>query len=256
MPFTISHAVIAPPLSKLSGNRLPIAGLAIGSMTPDLYRLFTVHEFTISHQWQGLFFPNLFIGLGFCLLWYLLYRPLFLRFLNLNKPLNLISLQQKVTFFVYLNISILIGIATHLIWDGLTHVDFRTFAFRDFLSQTIMIYQHQYPLHKVLQIGSSIIVLPIMLWMMVHYYQKYRSSFNANKPTQYFTYLILFISIFVGLYKYISFAQGLGAAPWNADLYSFIGRSVNQFAQGFLMSFTFGCLIYRVLIYLNLIFDE
>jgi hypothetical protein len=25
MPFTISHAVLAPPLSKLSGGRLPIA---------------------------------------------------------------------------------------------------------------------------------------------------------------------------------------------------------------------------------------
>jgi len=41
MPFTISHAVLAPPLAKLSGDRLPIAAIAIGSMTPDLYRLFT-----------------------------------------------------------------------------------------------------------------------------------------------------------------------------------------------------------------------
>ncbi len=39
MPFTISHAVIAPPIAKLSRNNLPIAALAIGSMTPDLYRL-------------------------------------------------------------------------------------------------------------------------------------------------------------------------------------------------------------------------
>ena len=41
MPFTISHAVLAPPLSKLSGGRLPIAALAIGCMVPDLFRLFT-----------------------------------------------------------------------------------------------------------------------------------------------------------------------------------------------------------------------
>jgi hypothetical protein len=34
MPFTISHAVLAPPLAKLSGDRLPIAAIAIGSMTP------------------------------------------------------------------------------------------------------------------------------------------------------------------------------------------------------------------------------
>ena len=41
MPFTISHAVLAPPLAKLSGDRLPIAAIAIGCMTPDLHRLFT-----------------------------------------------------------------------------------------------------------------------------------------------------------------------------------------------------------------------
>ena len=40
MPFTLSHAVLAPPLAKLSGNRLPLAALAIGCMVPDLIRLF------------------------------------------------------------------------------------------------------------------------------------------------------------------------------------------------------------------------
>ncbi|HCL58892.1 MAG TPA: DUF4184 domain-containing protein, partial [Acinetobacter sp.] len=36
MPFTLSHAVLAPPISYLTGNRLPVAALAIGSMVPDL----------------------------------------------------------------------------------------------------------------------------------------------------------------------------------------------------------------------------
>ena len=44
MPFTLSHAILAPPLSKLSGNRLPIAALAIGTMTPDLYRVLVKTE--------------------------------------------------------------------------------------------------------------------------------------------------------------------------------------------------------------------
>ncbi len=62
MPFTISHAVIAPPLAKLSRNTLPIAALAIGSMTPDLYRLFTMQSGMLTHQWKGLFYPNLALG--------------------------------------------------------------------------------------------------------------------------------------------------------------------------------------------------
>ena len=79
MPFTISHAVIAPPLAKLSRNTLPIA-LAIGSMTPDLYRLFTMQSGMLTHQWQGLFYPNLALGLLFSAIWYLLYRPVVYRF--------------------------------------------------------------------------------------------------------------------------------------------------------------------------------
>ncbi len=65
MPFTISHAVIAPPLSKLSRNTLPVAALAIGSMTPDLYRLFTMQSGMLTHQWKGLIYPNLTLGLIF-----------------------------------------------------------------------------------------------------------------------------------------------------------------------------------------------
>ena len=49
MPFTLSHAVLAPPISYLTGNRLPVAALAIGSMVPDLHRLFTHTNSNITH---------------------------------------------------------------------------------------------------------------------------------------------------------------------------------------------------------------
>ena len=65
MPFTLSHAVLAPPLSKLTKGHLPIAALAIGCMTPDLYRLFTDESIDTTHQWSGILFPNLPIGLFF-----------------------------------------------------------------------------------------------------------------------------------------------------------------------------------------------
>ena len=49
MPFTISHAVLAPPISKLTGHALPVAALAIGCMVPDLYRLFTQENSNTTH---------------------------------------------------------------------------------------------------------------------------------------------------------------------------------------------------------------
>ena len=58
MPFTISHAVLAPPISKLTGHALPVAALAIGCMVPDLYRLFTQENSNTSIYGHQLFTPT------------------------------------------------------------------------------------------------------------------------------------------------------------------------------------------------------
>ena len=58
MPFTLSHAVLAPPLAQLSGERLPLGALAIGTMTPDLFRLLVKDEIYLNHQWQGIIYPD------------------------------------------------------------------------------------------------------------------------------------------------------------------------------------------------------
>ena len=137
MPFTISHAVLAPPIAKLTGYRLPIGALAIGTMTPDLYRLFTTNNYNFTHEWQGLIIPNLLIGLSFCLLWYGLFRPVIFRCIGMIKPMHVHSLDQAAGFLIAVIIAVIIGISTHLIWDGLTHSDFRTFAFEHFLNQKI-----------------------------------------------------------------------------------------------------------------------
>ena len=113
MPFTLSHAVLAPPLSKLTKGHLPIAALAIGCMTPDLYRLFTQANLPIAHQWSGVIFPNLPIGLFFCLLWYLIYRPVMYRVLGIIHPLNIKSFDQIITFVLMTCFAIIIGTATH-----------------------------------------------------------------------------------------------------------------------------------------------
>ncbi len=61
MPFTLAHTVIASPISKISKNKLPIAALAIGSMTPDLFRLFSNSSGLETHTWTAIFYPNLFL---------------------------------------------------------------------------------------------------------------------------------------------------------------------------------------------------
>ena len=249
MPFTLSHAVLAPPIAKLTGNRLPIAALAIGTMTPDLYRLLVETEIYLNHQWKGIIYPDLLVGLLFCFFWYALYRPMLFKFLAIAKPLHIDSLANFLKFVVSIIVAILIGTATHIIWDGLTHLDFRTFAFHDFLAQPVLILSHEYPMHKVLQIGCSAIALPFLIWMGIHYFFKYQVKASLNHKAQIFGYLLFACSFFSGCIYYICFAQETGFSAQDTDLYYLIGFFIKAFTRGAIVCFSVGCLIFSILNY-------
>ena len=247
MPFTLSHAVLAPPLAQLSGERLPLGALAIGTMTPDLFRLLVKDEIYLNHQWQGIIYPDLYVGLMFCLLWYALYRPLIFKFFNIKKSLAIDSIRHFFSFLFWACLAIIVGTATHIIWDGLTHLDFRTFAFQDFLAQPVNLFNHVYPMHKVLQIGCSAAALPFLAWMGMRYYLKYRAYETPNTRVRYFCYLLGFISILVGCIYYMYTAKNIGMVPQETDLYILIGFFMKTFTQGALVCFSLGCLVFRYL---------
>ena len=97
-----------------------------------------------------------------------------LSFLGIQHDLDLHSLKRMFLFLIGTLLALILGIATHLIWDGLTHSDFRTFIFKDVLATTVHLLGHPYPLHRLLQLGSSALALPFIVWMCVHYYQRYK----------------------------------------------------------------------------------
>src|SRR5687768_5925776 len=71
MPFTISHAVLAPPLARLSAHRLPMSALAVGCMTPDAaHFLFLMPGPNAGHSWAGLILLDLPLGLLVLLAWH------------------------------------------------------------------------------------------------------------------------------------------------------------------------------------------
>jgi len=244
MPFTISHAVLAPPISKLTGHALPVAALAIGCMVPDLYRLFTQENSNTTHLWTSIIHPDLWIGLVFCLLWYLLYRPVIYRLSGIQHPLHIESFKSAIQFFIGVIAAVLVGTATHIIWDGLTHVDFRTFAFKDFLSQNLTLFNHQYPVHRILQIGSSIVVLPILLCMCLQYYRQHQQHHPISPKIKYFAIALLLTSFVVGCFSAWDYARYFSTEIWQADLYFLVGKSINEFTQGALSVFTLGSLLF------------
>ena len=243
MPFTLSHAVLAPPLSKLSRGYLPVAALAIGCMTPDLYRLFTEETIELTHQWSGILFPNLPIGLLFWLLWYFIYRPISYRFLGLKDPLHIKSFDDVVAFSLMSCLAIMLGTATHLIWDGLTHLDFRTFAFKDFLAQDIALLGFHYPLHFILQIMSSIVTLPFLWLMCRSYYRTYRHPSSVSKTMQIIAVMSCVISVVAGVIAVWHYSHSISAELWHSERYFFIGKSINGFMQTGLCVFTASCLL-------------
>lgn len=247
MPFTLSHAVLAPPLAKLLGQRLPIAALAIGCMLPDLHRLFTLRQDPTPHLWSALLYPNLLLGLVFCALWYLLYRPALYRFVGVHHPLNLNTIKSALGFIGGMILALLIGNATHLIWDGLTHHDFRSFAFQDFLAQSVQLGTDIYPMHRVLQIGSSILALPFLLWMSLHYYKKYQQIKPVSIKVRGYAVGLITLSVALGCFSLWDYARHIPDALWQEELYYFTGRAINEFSQGALLMFSLGCLLFLFL---------
>ena len=223
-----------------------MAALVIGCMTPDLYRLFTQESIALTHQWTGVLFPDLPIGLGFCLLWYLLYRPVVYRFLGLRDGLNLNSFDHFISFSLMSCMSVVIGIATHLIWDGLTHLDFRSFAFQNTLAQNVSLWNFHYPLHFILQIASSIVTLPILWWMCRHYYQQYKAE-KVSSKIRLFALISLVISGASGLVSVWHSFHHLPLHLWHTERYFLIGRVLNQFTQAGLMLFSLFCLLFLFL---------
>ena len=247
MPFTLSHAVLAPVIARVSQNTLPLAALAIGCMLPDIYRLFVSHGGHISHQWSGQIYPNLLLGLIFAGLWYSVYRPILYQLLDLSAPLKIYHFSSALRFIVCVVIALIIGNATHILWDGLTHVDYRTLILHDFLSQEITLFGFIYPLHFMLQVLSSFITLPLLGYWIWHYYLSHRCESTTSVKIKLIILTILMIALISAAVWTLSFLSQPQLAYLQQQPYELIGRAFNQFCQVFLILTCLAFCIFRVI---------
>jgi len=124
VPFTISHAAAVLPLRKMTKGALPLAALMIGSMSPDFaYFLPGDTDRVETHSITGLFWFCWPISIAVWLLFVrVLEQPTFAllppdwrtRFAASNRELTLKTLSLA-------SVAVILGAATHLIWDGFTH---------------------------------------------------------------------------------------------------------------------------------------
>ncbi len=134
MPFTPSHAVVALPFLR---TLLVPAAIAIGAMTPDLplfLRGFGV-TYSFTHTYANIVW-TMAIALGLFLLWRVVLRPvapeLAPQWLARRLPAewnmpasdaltDALGIGRRWTHALWLAVSLLIGVVSHILWDAFTH---------------------------------------------------------------------------------------------------------------------------------------
>lgn len=173
VPFTLSHAAAALPFRR---SRLVLSALVIGCFAPD-FEYFLGHHGAFGHTFPGIFALDL--PLGFVVLWLFHHyakEPLVAclpKGARLRLDLGPQSLSiNSIPRFALIACSILIGIATHIAWDSLTHPGFWPYQHWSFLRETVDLPLFgPRPWYGIFQYLSSLLGLVIVLIWCIHWYR-------------------------------------------------------------------------------------
>lgn len=167
MPFTLAHPAAVLPLAR---SRLPFPALVVGAMAPDLeYMLRLDTQSAISHTLPGLFIFCVPAGLVvLCLYARLPKAPLLAllphvlrsRFARTTNATRSGPPGLAVTLC-----ALLVGAATHLLWDAFTHADGWAVAHLPFLRWPVLETPLGSPrVYRVLQHASSLAGLAVIAY--------------------------------------------------------------------------------------------
>ena len=174
MPFTVSHAAAVLPFRKLN---LVWSAFIIGSMAPDFpYVLGNTANQRFAHRFPGL--VEFTIPASLIALWMfhnIIKRPVTgllpsgmqQRLRNQMGPFPFGGFRR----FAAILGSILLGIATHLVWDSFTHDNTWVLDHVRWLRGWIYVpFVGYMPIHSALQYVSSILgLLALAMWVWLWY---------------------------------------------------------------------------------------
>jgi|KBSMisStaDraftv2_1062788.scaffolds.fasta_scaffold02210_8 hypothetical protein len=174
MPFTISHAAAALPFRH---TRLVMSALVFGCVAPDLEYFLWLHP----HGHFGHTIPGLFLfDLPAALIALLLFHRYAKRPLIGCLPIHVRERLRNgrtlptgsVSRFALICVSVMVGAATHLIWDSLTHSDYWLGQHWAFLRTTVHVPLFGLrPWAGVFQYISSALGLVVILVWFVQWYR-------------------------------------------------------------------------------------
>lgn len=164
MPFTFSHPAIILPLKYLPKNWFSLTGLVVGSVTPDFeYFIRMKVQSNYSHTLYGIFWFDLPLAILLSFLFHNTVRnALFFNSPDVIKSRILIftSFNWNNYFkenWIVVVISLLIGIASHLLWDGFSHNQGYFVEHISTLKNSINLLGNEIPIWKITQHLSTLI---------------------------------------------------------------------------------------------------
>jgi hypothetical protein len=165
VPFTVSHAAAVLPLERL---RLPLTALMIGSMAPDFGYFFS-HSANraLTHSFGGLFTFALPAGLFVWLFYVAILEKATITLLS-DRWHTRFAHTDAITpeLMARACVAILLGAATHLVWDDFTHRFTRSTEWFPFLAGPTPGLPWL-PVYHLLHGVSSVLGL-VILWIWMH----------------------------------------------------------------------------------------
>ncbi|QKS69895.1 DUF4184 family protein [Paenalkalicoccus suaedae] len=186
MPLTLAHPAAVLPFSRNS-KYIDFTALVLGSMAPDFeYFLRGQPAGVIGHTWTGFFVLNL----PMVIILYILYKTFIHKTLFQHLPTFLQdTYSQKIEpkgllKIVVLLYSALLGMLTHVTWDSFTHQEGFMVLQLSFLRNSVHVFDYTIPIYSLLQHGSTLLGLTVIVAYMMFRTAKYSSHRRANAPTR------------------------------------------------------------------------
>lgn len=204
MPFTFSHPAIILPFRHLPTQWFSFTGLVIGSLTPDFEYFIRMKVQSIySHTALGIFWFDLPLAILLAFLFHNLVRDSL--FFNLPK-----SFQSRILVFTEFDwnlyfrknwitvlISILIGIVSHLLWDGFTHNHgYFTEQFSG-LKNVFIVYGNEIPAWKIAQHLSSLVGAILIFLAFLKLPKKKIIKYSISKKYWILVFVLTLLVLFI-----------------------------------------------------------
>jgi hypothetical protein len=164
MPLTFSHPAIVLPATYLPKKYYSLSALIMGSMAPDFEYFIRMKGFSrYSHTWTGLFWFDVPLSIILLFIFHNLVRNTLIENLpfSLNVRLSAFDNFNWNKYFqeniIVVFISLIVGIASHLVWDDFTHTGGYFVRVIPFLNGDIRLFNHNIPIADILQYGCSIV---------------------------------------------------------------------------------------------------